>query len=102
MESIIVALAAGGFALLFAAFTAIRVLKSDPGNQRMRAIGDAIREGAGTFLRREYTVLAPFVIVVAIGLWLLIDWWTLENKVPETAIAYLVARFARPLPDSSA
>ena len=90
MESIIVALAAGGAALLFAAITAIRVLRADPGNQRMRAIGDAIREGAGTFLRREYMVLAPFVIVVAGGLWALIDWWTLDNAVPETAIAYLV------------
>ena len=90
MESLIVALAAGGAALLFAAFTAIRVLRADPGNQRMRAIGDAIREGSGTFLRREYMVLAPFVIVVAAGLWALIDWWTLDNTVPETAIAYLV------------
>ena len=90
MESLIVALAAGGAALLFAAFTAVRVLRADPGNQRMRAIGDAIREGSGTFLRREYMVLAPFVIVVAAGLWVLIDWWTLDNTVPETAIAYLV------------
>jgi len=89
MESIIVALAAGGIALLFAAITAMRVLKSDPGNERMRAIGDAIRDGAGTFLRREYTVLAPFVIIVAVGLWALIDLWTLDNTVPETAIAYL-------------
>ena len=89
MESIIVALAAGGIALLFAAITAMRVLKSDPGNERMRAIGDAIRDGAGTFLRREYTILAPFVILVAVGLWALIDLWTLNNTVPETAIAYL-------------
>ena len=89
MESIIVALAAGVVALLFAAFTAIRVLRADPGNQRMRAIGDAIREGSATFLRREYMVLAPFVILVAAGLWALIDWWTLDNTVPETAIAYL-------------
>ena len=89
MESIIVALAAGGVAILFAAITAMRVLKSDPGNERMRAIGDAIRDGSGTFLRREYTVLAPFVIVVAVGLWALIDLWTLDNTVPETAIAYL-------------
>ena len=90
MESLIVALAAGGAALLFATFTAVRVLRADPGNQRMRAIGDAIREGSGTFLRREYMVLAPFVVVVAAGLWVLIDWWTLDNTVPETAIAYLV------------
>ena len=89
MESIIVALTAGGFAVLFAAFTAFRVLGADPGNERMRVIGDAIRDGAGTFLRREYTVLAPFVIVVAVGLWALIDLWTLDNAVPETAIAYL-------------
>ncbi|MBC8280823.1 MAG: sodium-translocating pyrophosphatase [Chloroflexi bacterium] len=89
MESIIVALAAGGAALLFAAITAMRVLAADPGNERMRVIGDAIRDGAGTFLRREYMVLAPFVILVAIGLWALIDLWTLENTVPETAIAYL-------------
>ena len=89
MESIIVALAAGVFALLFAAFTAARVLRADPGNQRMRAISDAIREGAGTFLRREYMVLTPFVILVAIGLWALIDRWALDNTVPEMAIAYL-------------
>ena len=89
MESIIVALAAGGVALLFALLTAMRVLRSDAGNQRMRAIGDAIREGAGTFLRREYLILAPFVIVVAVGLWILIDWWTEDRTVPETAIAYL-------------
>ncbi len=90
MESIIVALAAGGVALVFAVITAIRVLKADPGNQRMRAIGNSIREGAGTFLRREYMVLAPFVILVAAGLWVLIDWWTLDATVPETAISYLV------------
>ena len=89
MESIIVALAAGGVALLFALFTAMRVLRADAGNQRMRAIGDSIREGAGTFLRREYLILAPFVIIVAAGLWVLIDWWTEDRTVPETAIAYL-------------
>ena len=89
MESIIVALAAGCAALVFAAITAMRVLSADPGNERMRAIGDAIREGSGTFLRREYMVLAPFVIVVAVGLWALIDRQTLGNAVPETAIAYL-------------
>ena len=89
MESIIVALAAGCAALVFAVITAMRVLSADPGNERMRAIGDAIRAGAGTFLRREYMVLAPFVIVVAVGLWALIDLWTLDNTVPETAIAYL-------------
>ena len=90
MESIIVAIVAGGVALLFAAAMAIRVLRADPGNQRMRDIGDAIRQGASAFLRREYMVLLPFVVVVAGVLWVLIDWHTRDDLVPRTAIAYLV------------
>ena len=75
---------------MFAAITALRVMRADPGNQRMRQIGDAIREGSAAFLRREYLVLFPFVIVVAGILWVLIDWWTLGDLVPKTAISYLV------------
>ena len=74
---------------MFAALTAIRVVRADPGNQRMRAIGDAIREGSSAFLRREYLALVPFVVVVAGVLWVLIDWWTLDEVIPKTAIAYL-------------
>ena len=55
----------------------------------MREIGDAIREGATAFLRREYMALVPFVLVVTGVLWVLIDWHTLESNVPKTAIAYL-------------
>ena len=74
---------------MFAAITAFQVMRADPGNQRMRQIGDAIREGSAAFLRREYLVLFPFVIVVAGILWVLIDWWTLGDLVPKTAISYL-------------
>ncbi|MDP6549422.1 MAG: sodium/proton-translocating pyrophosphatase, partial [Dehalococcoidia bacterium] len=74
MEFLIVAIAAGGIALLFAGVTTFRVVKSDPGNEAMRAIGDAIREGSSAFLRREYLVLVPFVVVVTGILWVLIDW----------------------------
>ena len=74
---------------MFAAITTLRVLRADPGNQRMRQIGDAIREGSAAFLRREYLAIVPFVIVVAGILWVLIDWWTLDDVVPKTAISYL-------------
>ena len=93
MVSIIVALVAGGVALLFAGVTTIRVLRADAGNQRMRDIGDAIREGAGAFLRREYLVLVPFVVVVAGVLWVLIDWHTRDDLLPRTAISYLIGTF---------
>ncbi len=89
MVPIILAIAAGGVALLFAAFTAIRVLRADQGNEQVRAIGDAIREGSNAFLRREYMALVPFVVVVAIVLGVLIDWLTLGQVIPRTAISYL-------------
>ena len=79
---------------MFAAATAIRVLKADAGNQRMRDIGDAIQEGAGAFLRREYLVLVPFVVIVAGVLWALIDWHTNDDLLPKTAISYLAGTLA--------
>ena len=64
MESIIIAIIAGGVALVFAALMAARVLAADKGNEQVQAIGDAIREGSAAFLRREYMALVPFVVVV--------------------------------------
>jgi K(+)-stimulated pyrophosphate-energized sodium pump len=42
------------------------VKKQPPGNETMIDIGEQIHDGAMAFLRREYTVLAGFVVVVAI------------------------------------
>ena len=94
MESLIVAIVAGGVALLFATITAVRVLRSDPGNHAMQEIGAAIQEGASAFLRREYLVLVPFVVVVAGVLWALIDWHTRDDLLPRTAISYLAGTIA--------
>ncbi len=90
MESIIMALVAGGIALAFAAFMAWRVVGADAGNERMTEIGDAIRTGASAFLRREYLTLLPFVIVVAIVLGIL-DYTVFDHGlgVPATAISYI-------------
>ena len=90
MESIIVALAAGAAALLFAAVTALRVIRADAGNETMRGIGDSIREGAAAFLRREYMTLLPFVAVVAVVLGVL-DYTVFDHGIaaPATAISYL-------------
>ena len=91
MESIIVALAAGVVALVFAGFTAMRVLSAEPGNALMQSIGDSIRTGAGAFLRREYMSLLPFVVVVTVVLGVL-DYTVFKHEmaVPATAISYLV------------
>ena len=47
-------------ALLFALFTARRVLSYDEGTERMRRISASIREGANAYLKRQYRIVAVF------------------------------------------
>ena len=60
----------GLIGFLFAVFTRLQVIRQDPGTDKMRAIADAIAEGARAFLASEYRVLVIFVAVlfVLIGL----------------------------------
>ncbi|HSM04140.1 MAG TPA: sodium-translocating pyrophosphatase [Longimicrobiales bacterium] len=57
------------------------VKKQPAGNETMVDLADQIHDGAMAFLRREYTVLAVFVVVVAA----LLSW----AIGPQTAVAYL-------------
>ncbi|NRA03103.1 MAG: sodium-translocating pyrophosphatase [Myxococcales bacterium] len=65
-EYVIAVLASGVLALVFAWFRARAVARADVGTERMAEIAGYIREGAMAFLRREYTSLLVFVVVVAI------------------------------------
>lgn len=47
-------------ALLFAVITALRVLKAPEGNEKMKKIASAIRQGANAFLKRQYKVVIIF------------------------------------------
>jgi len=58
-------------ALIFALIIALKILKKPQGSQEAREIAKAIKQGAITFLNKEYLVLIPFIIIVAILLWLL-------------------------------
>ena len=53
-------------ALLYAMVRAAWVRRQDPGDQRMQLIGQWIADGAMAFLKREYSALAIFVVVVAV------------------------------------
>ena len=96
MEILILAIVSGVVALGFAAILTTRILKADEGNEQVRFIGNAIREGANAFLSREYRMLAIFVVLVCIVLALFIDYDILGRidghapSVPGTAISYLV------------
>src|SRR5208283_2383075 len=66
IDAVILALGAGIFALLYAAYLAYRVVSAPAGSEKMREIAKAIQEGANAFLIRQYKTLAPLVVVLAI------------------------------------
>jgi K(+)-stimulated pyrophosphate-energized sodium pump len=62
----LVVLLASILALAYAGVQTALVLREDEGDDRMREISAAIREGANAFLRREYTVVFVVAIVLAV------------------------------------
>jgi K(+)-stimulated pyrophosphate-energized sodium pump len=77
------------------------VNKQDSGTERMKEISDAIKQGAAAFIRREYTTLAIFVIVVAllIGIFLPQPLWQSDNLVLNLRlpVAYMFGSFCSAL-----
>jgi K(+)-stimulated pyrophosphate-energized sodium pump len=72
----------------FAAWTAQQILKQDTGNERMREISDAVKEGAQAFLRQEYTYVAVVVVAVTALLFgLSVAFEDFSNLTP---VAYVV------------
>ena len=94
---LLIAIGAGVLALVFALILALNIRKQEEGDETVRFIGNAIKEGANAFLSREYRMLAIFVVLVFIALAVLIDYDVTgrvdiagDRTVPSTAIAYLV------------
>jgi len=70
---LIIALLSGILGVAYALLTAQWVLKQPSGTDRMRAISDAVKEGAQAFLKREYTTVAIagaviFILILIAGL----------------------------------
>lgn len=61
-------------ALSFAAINYYGVKRRDPGTEEMQSIAEAIQEGAGAFLRHEYSVIVKVVILIAILLLVVVSW----------------------------
>ncbi len=58
------------------------VVKQSPGTERMQEIAEMIHQGAMAFLKREYLILAAFVGVVFVLLYIFI--------APKTAVAFII------------
>jgi K(+)-stimulated pyrophosphate-energized sodium pump len=77
-----VAIVCGIIAVLYGIVTSRQVLGMSPGNQRMIEVSKAIQEGAGAYLRRQYTTIAIVGIVVAIIIGIFLK--------PLSAVAFLI------------
>lgn len=80
----ILILVAGIVGLGFVGYLASTILREAEGNDKMRAISAAIRQGAMAFLRREFITLGGFTVVVFVILALLVA------PKPYVGIAYVV------------
>lgn len=72
----------GIIALIFAVFLSLKVIREKPGNELMQEISNMIEQGAITFLKREYSVLIFFIIVVG----LILGW----VRSPITSLSFVI------------
>lgn len=64
------------------------VSKQDAGEDKMREISDAIADGAMAFLRAEYRVLAIFVVIASVALFVLSQ--LVEHSSPLIVLAFII------------
>ena len=72
-NSVVLVMASGVLALLVAAIFRILIGMRGTGTKKMEAIALQVRKGAMAFLRREYTVIALFVVFVAALIYIFLD-----------------------------
>ena len=90
MDWLPIAPIAGLISILAAVYLYFYINKQPSGNEKMREISDAIREGANAYLKRQYSTLAIFVVVVAVIL--LIAFWNPSNLIqgPSRSFSYVL------------
>jgi K(+)-stimulated pyrophosphate-energized sodium pump len=66
MDWLFLAPIAGFISILAAVYLYFYVNKQSSGNEKMREIADAIKEGGNAYLRRQSRTLAIFVVIVAV------------------------------------
>ena len=75
-NTVLFAVAGGVAAVLFAIVLIALVLRTPPGNDRMKEVAAAIQEGASAYINRQYTVIAIIGIVIAVVIGFFINWKT--------------------------
>ncbi len=79
--SILIA-SAGALSIAYIAFLVWRILGQDEGTDKMREISGYIKEGANTYMRRQYSVIAIIITVISIAIGVFVG--------PLVALAYAI------------
>ncbi|MBV5339494.1 MAG: sodium-translocating pyrophosphatase [Deltaproteobacteria bacterium] len=74
--AIVFALACAAAAVIYGLVTASWILGLPQGNDRMKQIAAAIQEGAGAYMKRQYTIIAVVGVVMFIALFATLGWKT--------------------------
>lgn len=97
VQTLWLVLASGVVSLAAAGALRVVIGRAPSGDEKMRNIAAKIRQGAMAFLTREYAVIIPFVLVVAVLLFLFLDVGVLgEAPVwnrPFTAMSFVLGAF---------
>ncbi len=92
---------AGAVSLIIALVLRTIIGRQSPGNPVMQSLSGKIRIGAMAFLKREYTVIGPFIALAAVLIYLFVD--TGYSNIgsawgaPYTALSYVVGAVASAL-----
>ncbi len=100
-QLLVLTMASGVIALLFALLFRIIIGRQSAGNDVMQNLAKKIRIGSMAFLTREYTVIVPFMLVTAACIYIFLDTgWTNVGTVwgrPLTALSFIVGALASAL-----
>ena len=86
--------AISAISLLFALYLARKVLKSDTGTAQMREVSDAIKEGAGAFVRKQYTTIGYLAVGAAILIFVLYQFGLKDSNAVKVTIAFVIGAAA--------
>lgn len=80
--AVVFALACAAAAVAYGLISAQWILGLPQGNERMRQIAAAIQEGAGAYMKRQYTIIAVVGVAMFVALFATLGW--------KTAVGFLV------------